>query len=80
MKKTKNETLKEMLVKESKKLDWCELASDIIALEQCIKIDINAKQLKLLNQKLKIWEVEKQLRVVNAFDVGHFMSKELDVF
>ena len=80
MKKTKNEILKEMLVKESKKLDWCELASEIIDLENCIRLSTNAKQLKLLNQKLKIWEDEKQLRVFSEFDMGYFMSKELDEF
>lgn len=80
MAKTKNETLKDMLIKESKKRDWDELASDIINLEQCVKMEANAKQLKLLNQKLKIWEEEKKLRVFNTFDMEYFMSRDYDVF
>ena len=84
MAKTKSERLKELLkellIEEAKKRDWDELASDIINLEQCVRMETNAKLLKLLNQKLEIWEQEKSLRVFNTFKIESFMPQDPEVF
>ena len=76
----KNKILEEALVDIAKGLDWDQLAGDIMLLENCIGMTISSKQLKLLNQKLKVWEQEKQSRVSRTFDMTYFMSKDGGTF
>lgn len=80
MAKTKREELIKKHTQSAKKSDWDSLALSIIELEQIISTTKQAKQLKLLNLKLKIYEAEKNNRVFESFDMEYFLNKDMSVF
>jgi hypothetical protein len=68
------------LIKAASKTEWDKLAHDIIVLEMEISKAKNAKTLKSLKRKLKVWENEKRSRVENTFSMEYFMNKDMEIF
>jgi hypothetical protein len=63
----------------AKESDWDDLAYIIIKLELAIDSETGAKQLKLLKNKLKIYEREKNERLFQSFDYLGFLGKEFNM-
>ena len=61
-KKNKKQVSKDF-AKQAKKLDWDELAFEIIAIEYSLHSETRPKFLKLLELKLNIFEEDKMSRV-----------------
>ena len=60
----------------AKSMDWCDLACHIIELERKIGSypkDSDDKQLKSLEKTLKIYEKEKEKRVLKSFDITRYI-------
>lgn len=71
-----------IFVDQAKKMEWCDLAYEIMMLERSIEKDLikDPKQLKLLQLKLEIYESEKFDRISDSFDMGYFLTKEVGLY
>ena len=68
--------------KKCQNASWDDLALQIIQLESQLhsKVYFKSSKNKVMKEKLEILEEEKSRRVLDCFDVQHFLNKEYEIF